>query len=750
MSPHEIETNLPMRTFGADLLNHSLLASKSGDRKNSWCRWSVDEIRWLEEGVAEFGRSSWKRILETKPFQNRSAVQLKDKWRNLQKDSPLEITPKEDGLRRRWSADEIRWLEEGVQEFGDGSWKEIQASKPFVNRSAVQLKDKWRNLLKGKVNDNTPSQTALAATAQRQEGLRLNYDANKTGEQFDEQTLWLDLWQNIESDSARDKQQLLEKHQKAEDACSIAATNDVCNGKRRLYGKQSAPVAYKAITASLWEMSVKRRRLMYKQPPPQQNHQPPPLQNQQPLAGPRGHYDVLLLQRTATEAEVRTSYRRRALATHPDKGGNADDFLSVSAAFEVLGDISRRDAYDRDLDLRGCNDGVPTEDMESPPGGSSSGAARQSARPSLDQSRVEHGAARRVQIGLLASPKEVWKSELTKLPTSTLEAVLAQLRQKRAPRGNGALEHRPKADTACNVKCIRRDKAGYTIKVTWASFSVCTGYTQSLDQAVDWHIALTWVRGIAQTRLQNVRDSTSEDPLTNEELLKVLELEPSMQLTFMMALNRSGKIIYTPSTQDLSLAMEFRRHILTILTSSRGCREDEAQRLDEAKKHMLQQVSQQKKDKRSAECMLSKLVVTVISSRSGLLAALKPSSSCPTRAEASRSPAGVLQERTVIGALCEHDWPAASVSDALPVQAADVPAAEAQLLATQAELKPRQCFLMGVLEGYFDTMEIEKSQSAIKSLLLEFGDRETEMVNHLRSTYGDDQDLEFILRTTRR
>jgi len=350
---------------------------------------------------------------------------------------------------------------------------------------------------------------------------------------------------------------------------------------------------------------------------------------------------------------------------------------------------------------------------------------------------------------LLASPKELWRAELANLPSPTLEAILAQLRQKKAPRGNKATEHRPKADPACNVKCLRRDKAGYTIKVTWASFSVCTGYTQSLDQAVDWHIALTWVRGIAQTRLQKVADPTSEDPLTNEELLIVLEMEPSIQLTFMMGLKGSGKLVYTPSTQDLCLAMEFRRHYFIILNSSRGCCDDEMQRVDEVKKNMLRQVLQHKKDKRTAECMLAKLVVAVISSRSGLLAALRPSSSCPTRAAASSSHISLLQASAEIAPVCGRDWSAASFSDASQLQAGAA-AAKTQLSAPNFELKPRQCFFMGVLEGYFDTMNVEKCQSAIKSLLLEFTDREDAMVEHLRCTYGDDQDLEFILRSARR
>ena len=34
--------------------------------------------------------------------------------------------------------------------------------------------------------------------------------------------------------------------------------------------------------------------------------------------------------------EIRSAYRRRALETHPDRGGSAEDFIKVQAAYEML------------------------------------------------------------------------------------------------------------------------------------------------------------------------------------------------------------------------------------------------------------------------------------------------------------------------------------------------------------------------------------------------------------------------------
>eukprot|EP00927_Polykrikos_kofoidii_P083022 TRINITY_DN8408_c0_g1_i5.p1 TRINITY_DN8408_c0_g1~~TRINITY_DN8408_c0_g1_i5.p1 ORF type:complete len:135 (-),score=13.57 TRINITY_DN8408_c0_g1_i5:694-1098(-) len=39
---------------------------------------------------------------------------------------------------------------------------------------------------------------------------------------------------------------------------------------------------------------------------------------------------------TASSDEVKAAFRRRALETHPDKGGSADEFRRVREAFEVF------------------------------------------------------------------------------------------------------------------------------------------------------------------------------------------------------------------------------------------------------------------------------------------------------------------------------------------------------------------------------------------------------------------------------
>ena len=60
-------------------------------------------------------------------------------------------------------------------------------------------------------------------------------------------------------------------------------------------------------------------------------------------------YEALNVSSSAAEAELRSAYRRQALATHPDKGGTPEAFRLVVTAFETLTDPVRRAAYDLQL-----------------------------------------------------------------------------------------------------------------------------------------------------------------------------------------------------------------------------------------------------------------------------------------------------------------------------------------------------------------------------------------------------------------
>ncbi|XP_061300055.1 telomeric repeat-binding factor 2 isoform X2 [Pezoporus flaviventris] len=48
-------------------------------------KWTVEESEWIKEGVRKFGEGRWKAIFQKYPFQNRTAVMIKDRWRTMKK-----------------------------------------------------------------------------------------------------------------------------------------------------------------------------------------------------------------------------------------------------------------------------------------------------------------------------------------------------------------------------------------------------------------------------------------------------------------------------------------------------------------------------------------------------------------------------------------------------------------------------------------------------------------------------------------
>jgi len=58
------------------------------------------------------------------------------------------------------------------------------------------------------------------------------------------------------------------------------------------------------------------------------------------------HYATLGVPRTASQDEIKRAFRKLASQHHPDKGGDTARFQEIQAAYDVLSDEAKRQAYD--------------------------------------------------------------------------------------------------------------------------------------------------------------------------------------------------------------------------------------------------------------------------------------------------------------------------------------------------------------------------------------------------------------------
>ncbi|XP_048172459.1 telomeric repeat-binding factor 2 isoform X4 [Corvus hawaiiensis] len=50
--------------------------------------------------------------------------------------------------KQKWTIQESEWIKEGVKKYGEGRWKAICLKYPFQNRTSVMIKDRWRTMKK--------------------------------------------------------------------------------------------------------------------------------------------------------------------------------------------------------------------------------------------------------------------------------------------------------------------------------------------------------------------------------------------------------------------------------------------------------------------------------------------------------------------------------------------------------------------------------------------------------------------------
>lgn len=64
----------------------------------------------------------------------------------------------------------------------------------------------------------------------------------------------------------------------------------------------------------------------------------------------KDHYATLGVKPTASDADIKRTYRSKAAKSHPDKGGNHEQMAELNDAYAILGDPKRRLLYDAGVD----------------------------------------------------------------------------------------------------------------------------------------------------------------------------------------------------------------------------------------------------------------------------------------------------------------------------------------------------------------------------------------------------------------
>lgn len=58
-------------------------------------------------------------------------------------------------------------------------------------------------------------------------------------------------------------------------------------------------------------------------------------------------YDILGINKSASDSDIKKAYRKQAKIHHPDRNGDEEKFKQITEAYEVLGNKTKRDNYDR-------------------------------------------------------------------------------------------------------------------------------------------------------------------------------------------------------------------------------------------------------------------------------------------------------------------------------------------------------------------------------------------------------------------
>jgi curved DNA-binding protein CbpA len=231
------------------------------------------------------------------------------------------------------------------------------------------------------------------------------------------------------------------------------------------------------------------------------------------------HYAMLRITPGACAEEVRGAYLRRALMTHPDKGGVEAEFNAVQEAYAVLGDPMKRAAYDRQWGLAPVMPNAVTRQ-------------RLERDPILLLSRL-----------LELTPAE-WGKRLPHFKREELLG-LSQVLAKDSP----TFTRTPRIGSRTgSTKGIYSNGVSYFARVDWRNLRIRSTPTPSLEQAIEWHAGLITLRGEAAHAF--------EQGASFPEAAAIFET--SHAHWFESCNSVSGVRCYTPMLMDLQTIVDIR------------------------------------------------------------------------------------------------------------------------------------------------------------------------------------------------
>lgn len=224
-------------------------------------------------------------------------------------------------------------------------------------------------------------------------------------------------------------------------------------------------------------------------------------------------YEVLGICTDATAAEVRAAYYRAALRTHPDKGGNAEDFRLANRAFEVLSCPASRKLYDSsELPLsRPSSCPATTAESATParsrqkqtrlfPRRHAHMKAKKTKKPLDTTVTAMHRLKVILQAMNVKSRREVFtgmtesmKKALHRFMTDTSYKVSPHVQRTSAYRARPA-RHKPQPDATCVRTINRARKTMYQAQMHVKALRLYARPQETLDSAIQHRIEFSALR----------------------------------------------------------------------------------------------------------------------------------------------------------------------------------------------------------------------------------------------------------------